>query len=387
MLKVTWPEVCGRRLRRSLLAAPAPAVGYPAAAGTMCGVQSQDPAAAEWGLGLRVAGGTQAGVRAAFWEERRLVRTYGLRGTVHVFAADELPLWMAAMAGHAEVTGDAWYGRAGLDEAQGDAIVAAIGEALQGRSLSRDELAAEVVARTGEWAAPVMRSLWGEALAPAAYAGVLCFAERSSGRAVYAQAHEWIGGWRDVDPQAALVETCRRYIRTYGPVTHQDLSRWLRVKASQARELLAAMGDEITQVSVIAEPGTLGQAAWVMSEDAGRDWEPAQPAVNLLPRYDAYVIAAGQRELIQPAAIKAWLTSPSLNRFEGATGLRVLLADGVIVGVWDRVEGASDMIVRVQPFAPLPGALEDLVEQAASRLGYYYAARASLEIAPAVIAG
>jgi hypothetical protein len=334
-----------------------------------------------------VAGGTQAGVRADFWERRRLVRTYGLRGTAHVFPADELPLWMAAMRAHAELGGDPWYAHVGLERAQGEALIAATGEALRGRALTREELAAEVVAYTGEWARPVMRSSWGEALGPAAYAGLLCFAAHQSGRSVYVRPDEWLGGWQDVAPAPALREVCRRYIRSYGPVTHGDLARWLRVRAGQALALLAELGDEVVQVGVeLGAPARGGiQRAWVLAEDADVDWEPAPPTVRLLPQYDTLVIAAGQRELMQPPDGKAWLTSPELNRFEGATGLRVLLIDGVIAGTWDRTEDRAGVAVRVTPFRRLDEGRRALLAGEAARIGHYYGAEAALEVAAPVV--
>jgi hypothetical protein len=346
----------------------------------MCGVQAQAPAAAEWGIGLRVSGGTQAGVRAEFWERRGLVRTYGLRGTVHVFPADELPVWMAAMRAHAERFEEPWYARLGLERRQGEAVVAAIGEALRGRMLTREQLGDEVVASTGEWARPIMRSAWGEALSPAASAGLLCFAEHQSGRSMYVRPDEWIGHWENTEPQAALQEVCRRYVRTYGPVTHADLSRWLRVKAGQARGLLSELGDELVQVAVVMGGSGRRQRAWVLAEDADADWEPAPETVRLLPQYDAYVIAAGQRELMQPPEIKPRLSPAELGRFEGATGLRVVLIDGVIAGMWDRIARGTDLTLRVTPFRRLRQNEVALLAAEAARIGHYYGTQASLEV-------
>ena len=386
MKTLAWEEVCGRRLRRSLLAAPGPAGNFASAAGAMCGVQAQAPTAAELGIGIRVNGGTQAGVRADFWERRRLVRTYGLRGTVHVFPAGELPVWMAAMRAHAELTSDSWYVRVGLERRRGEAIVAAIGEALRGRVLTREQLGEEVVALTGEWARPVMRSSWGEALAPAAFAGLLCFAESQSGRSVYGRPDEWIGTWHDVEPQAALREVCRCYIRTYGPVTHGDLSRWLRVKPRQARVLLSNLGDELAEVAIEIGERNRTQHAWVLAVDVDAGWEPVPASVSLLPQYDAYVIAAGQRELMQPPEIKPRLSPSELGRFEGATGLRVVLIDGVIAGKWDLVQRRDSANVRVTPFRQLSEAERVLLAGQAARIGYYYDADVDLEMG-AVLTG
>src|SRR6266545_2721221 len=55
---------------------------------------------------LRVAGATRQDVRQELWERRGLVKTYGLRGTVHLFPAfgGAWPRWWTAI-GEAAVRG------------------------------------------------------------------------------------------------------------------------------------------------------------------------------------------------------------------------------------------------------------------------------------------
>ena len=64
----------------------------------MCGTHAQVLSAAELSVGLRLAGVTQADIRAALWTERSLVKTFGPRGTVHLLPARDLPMWSGALA-------------------------------------------------------------------------------------------------------------------------------------------------------------------------------------------------------------------------------------------------------------------------------------------------
>ena len=59
---------------------PAPRVRLAAVAGELCGIHAQVSSSAELALATRVEGLDQAGVRAALWEQRSLVRGYGVRG-------------------------------------------------------------------------------------------------------------------------------------------------------------------------------------------------------------------------------------------------------------------------------------------------------------------
>ena len=81
---VGWGQVLGRRLDRHFLTEPGTSAADVAAG--LCGVHAQIMAAAELSIGQRLAGGGRDGVRAALWETRELVKTFGPRGTVHLLA-------------------------------------------------------------------------------------------------------------------------------------------------------------------------------------------------------------------------------------------------------------------------------------------------------------
>ena len=94
--RLSWSEVCARRLARHGLAA---AHARPAAAvAAMAGTHAQVMSAAELAIGLRTAGATRADVRTALWDEHTLVKTFGPRGTVHVLPSRDLPTWVAALS-------------------------------------------------------------------------------------------------------------------------------------------------------------------------------------------------------------------------------------------------------------------------------------------------
>src|SRR5437879_550969 len=95
-LSLSWPQVVGRRLARHHLLTAAPAEELVGVAGDICGVHCQMGVSAELMLGARVAGIIRSDVREALWERRTLVKTVGVRGTLHLFPADEVPIWMAA---------------------------------------------------------------------------------------------------------------------------------------------------------------------------------------------------------------------------------------------------------------------------------------------------
>ena len=89
------------RRQRQTLQRPAPSSGAgtdPAEiAAAICGAHAQVLSAAEMSLALRIQD-TRPPIRRALWDDHKLIKTYGPRGTVHLLPAEDLPIWTAALS-------------------------------------------------------------------------------------------------------------------------------------------------------------------------------------------------------------------------------------------------------------------------------------------------
>lgn len=375
MRSLTWPEVWAYRLARHYLAVPAPADGLVEVVREVGGIHAQVMAAAELSLGLRVEGITRLDVRAALWERRRLVKTYGLRGTVHLFPADELPLWLAAFRQGALPDEPARLERLGLSPDQLEAVVAAIGEALDGRRLSRDELGREVVRRAGDWAqdevVPAFGGRWPRwtvALGAAAYAGALCFGPNLGSKVTFVRPDQWLGSWREVDGRAALAEVVRRYLAAFGPATPRDFAQWFRAPLATVQEAWRRLAGELEEVDVE------GWRAWLLK--AAGPTAPAAPvAVRLLPHFDCYLIGCHPRDRLVPGDIAGRAL------FHGGIGpIPLLVVDGVVAGIWQHRRAGTRLAVRVDPSRPLTEPQRWRLDAEARRIGEIWEANATLEV-------
>ena len=63
----------------------------------ICGVQAQVMSGVELGIWARVDGITSQDVKDALWKDRLLVKTWCMRGTLHLLKAEDLPLYVAAL--------------------------------------------------------------------------------------------------------------------------------------------------------------------------------------------------------------------------------------------------------------------------------------------------
>ncbi|MCM4083131.1 winged helix DNA-binding domain-containing protein [Paractinoplanes hotanensis] len=371
---LSWAQVHGRRLRRSGLLEPGPVDRLPEVARSVCGIQAQVMGAAEWALGVRAGASTVEQVRSLIWEQRQLVKAWSIRGTLHLMTAGDQPLWATAMLDHPSGEARHWHRQFGLDEAQGTGVLTAIADALDGRVLSREELAAAVTERLGPQIREPMMSHWGDMLAPAAYRGILCFGPSAGTKVSFARRDQWAaaGSWPYLGD--ALADAVLRYAAAYGPVSAADVGRWFAMRTGQARELLEKLADRFTTVDVAGTPG-------LVPADDDIEWDDDPDGVWLLPQYDPYVLGCGLRDRVVPRPRCERIFQHGRGRYEGAVAQNVLLVDGVVAGMWRRVVRRSRVRVTVEAFVPLTAADRERIAGRAAEMAAFHGAAPDVEFA------
>ena len=357
MSSLTWDEVRARRLARSHLVDRAPAERLVEVARNVCGIHAQVTGSAELQLAARVEGITQADVRAVLWERRELVKTWTLRGTLHLHPADELTLWTAARRA---VVGEADYV---VDEVeQVNEVVAAIGAALKGRRLTREELADAVTAKVGAAPREKLASGWGFYLGDAAIANELCFGPPQGQRVTFVHPDDWLGPQRTWEPAEALREVARRYAIAFGPVSDRQFREWFTSRSftpAAARELWASLD---------------------LPEPKPEPVEP-RPSVRLLPEYDIYVMGFREREHLVPAHVRERVVAHGKGRYEGPAAVPFLLVDGVCAGLWSRRKRAKRIELHVEPARRLTKGERSALGVEAERIGAFLGLEPALTVA------
>jgi hypothetical protein len=362
---LSWDSVLAWRLRRQHLgerAARDDALGVVSDIG---GLHGQVFSSAELTLWARVDGLEPGWVARALWDERSLVKTWAMRGTLHLLRSDELAVYVGALARlrprHHVPT---WQRAYGLTREQADAMLAAVADALVGEPLTREALAAGVGERLGDPAvAERLGSGFGELLKPAAFTGDLCFAP-SDGRLVrFTSPASWLPGFAPPGPDEAASEAVvRRYLCAYGPAPREQFQRWFGMTSpAEAGRWIKALGDAVCEVDVE------GARGWMLADDVG-EAAAAEPSgvVRLLPAFDHYVVAAPRdAEAVLPAEHRARVYRP-----QGWLS-PVLLVDGRMAGVWSHEVGDGRVAVRVEPFARVGRDVRAGVETEAARLAEF----------------
>src|SRR5215208_490954 len=277
------------------------------------GIQAQDPSAAALSIRARTEGLTAADVERAI-EERRLVRTWLMRGTLHLVAAEDAG-WLHALFAPRQLRRERrTLSKLGVSDAEQARAVNLIRDMLAGGALTRADLCGELeragIDTAGRKAAhlPYLAALEGHVV----------FGARRGGKDTYMPAGEVLRRPATLDD--AMGELARRYARAYAPADARDFAAWSGLPAHAVEAPL----DTATA--------------------------PDPPLVRLVPAFDTYLLGYRSRELAVPAehARRIW---PG-----GGIVRAAVLSNGLAIGTWRR-RGTR---VEVEPFGDLPA--EDTLE-------------------------
>ncbi len=342
-------------LRLTALGVADPASPDPASTvRSLLAMQAQDYPGTMWAIGVRTSGSTFASVEAAH-ESGGFVRSWPMRGTLHVTSPDDLG-WMLALTGERQVRTAAGRHRqlelTDSDFARAEEV--ARGRLSGGAHVERAALLAALddagVSTAGQRGAHLLGNL--------AHTGVVVL----SGQRTYALLDEWARTPRVLARDAALAELALRYFSGHGPATVRDLAWWSGLTLTDTRAGLAAVRDQldalvVDDVEYLHRPGL----------------EPASSAVHLLPGFDEYLLGYTDRSAIL-APEHADAVVPGGN----GMFLSFIVVDGEIVGTWKRERSARRVAVTLQPFDSLSAGTLRAVRRALSAYGDFVGLPAEL---------
>ncbi|MFU8876194.1 winged helix DNA-binding domain-containing protein [Micromonospora sp. SL4-19] len=318
-------------------------------------MQAQDVASGLWSLGVRLPGRTQADVQAAL-ERREALRTWPMRGTVHLVPSRDAH-WMLAVTGIRTLAGAATRrAQLGLTEADADRAADVLGAALAGgRRLTR----AQCLAALGAAGIDTAGQRGYHLLWYASQRGVTCIAPHVGIEQTFVLLDEWVPDPHRPDRDEALGLLALRFVRSHGPVTRHDLARWTGLTVTDAKRGIAVAADALTPVEVDGAEAVVAAALL----DAPR--EPVDD-VHTLPGFDEYLLGFKDRTLMLDPAHAAAVVPGGNGVFQST-----VVRGGRVVGTWKRTIGKTSVAVTVQQLTPFDAALRSRVESALTDYARY----------------
>ena len=298
-------------------------------------VQAQDYAGVLWALGLRTAGATEATVEHALLD-RTIVRTWPLRGTLHVVAAEDVR-WMVKGFGAQTIARSLRrFAQLELDERVFARCREVTVKALEGgRQLSRPRLYAQFE-RAGIDTGGMrgLHIVWR-----LAHDGLICFGAREARQQTFVLLGEWVPRAKMLGRDEALGELAARYFTSHAPATEQDFRWWSGLPTGDARRAV--------EIARVDPEKTRAPAATVPS-----------PHLVLLPAYDEFTVAYLDRS--------AALDPKDATKAGNGISPTIVL-DGRIVGTWTRVEKVREVTVVPRLFRKLTTPESDALAAAVAR--------------------
>jgi len=369
---VTPERLLARRLARQRLTPQDPggaaagdlaAAGDPAAVVAHFGaVQAQEYGQALWAVGLRCPGATAGTVEAAI-DRGAILRTWPMRGTIHLVPAPDARWMLELLAGRRVKAMAGVYARIGLTPGVLGRAAEVIEAALSGgQHLRRRDLYALLTEAGLDCSASPHGSRGGHILGYLSMTGLICFGPRAGAQPTFALLHEWAPSPRQ--PADLPAELAIRYFTSHGPATERDFGWWSGLTLSDIRAAIERAGPALA------------------AEDSGgqRYFDGAGPAAGtppdgawLLPAFDEYTVAYKDRSALLGG--RALPGGDLLNP--------VLLLDGRAAGVWKRTIAGGRVKIVLAPFERLPGRDRDRLGAAAERYAEFLGLPAEITLGAA----
>lgn len=337
-------ELLLRRLQGQFLLSPADSVTV---ASGLCGLQAQFLRNAVHALRIRTKAADVNG----------MVKTWTLRGTVHLIPEADLPLYIRHPGTAEDVCASGWYGwTAGRGHANppererelARVMAAAIGNGTDDREALRVHLQA-----LGMTAAEESRVFdpWGGMIRELAEVGAIAFRVDllDAAHPDETKRYRLLPPFAPMEEPAARQEIARRYLTHYGPVTLRDAAYFLHWTQAEAKEAFISIGADPVPCE--------GRTYWHIP--ASEPLVDNLPPVILLAGFDPLML--GYRKEDNP-----FLPPEHLRGIFNLAGIvnPALLLRGRVVGKWKESKGR----MAFTAFEALSAADMRRIEDEAARL-------------------
>jgi hypothetical protein len=366
MDRVTWRQVAALRMRRQHLLDAAPRGCLEDVVRTHVAIQAQVMSSAELSLRARIRDLSRDDVRNALWRDRSLVKTWAMRGTLHLVAADELPELVRGLGTRLGYLTPVWLRYFKVTEAEMIALQDGIGEVLTEQPMTRQELAAALAEALGDPAfADRVTSSWGTFLKPAAGRGLLAFGPDRGRNVTFVKPGAWLGVDMPGPAEDGLDAVLVRHLAAFPGSSKGELARWWGTSSGPVTAAVTRIGERLELVDVE------GTRAYVRAEDVDEllaiEPEP-DGAIRLLGGFDPYTLSLQKEaEPLLPVVRR-----PLVSRTAGWISA-VVLSGGAVAGTWTHEVTRKAIGIEVVPWRRLAKAERTTVESEAAAIGAFLA--------------
>lgn len=331
----------------------------------VCGVNAQLLSAMALSLRARVEGLTFEDIEVARVKDRTLVRTWCMRGTMHLLAADDMEWLLSTIAPVVMRGGWRWLEkRGGLERAHAGKVLEDAYKILKAKGpMTRRELMAAVAEKHG----PGVKSAAAGVVQLNGMLGRVCFGPNSGAEPTYVALDVWLGHKMKLSTKPNHLKLVRRYLRGYGPAGPRDLAAWWGLALTETRAAWALLQEELTELDVE------GQSVWLLASESPALANGTRPSrtVRLLPAFDTYLLGYHDRDLAVPPKYQDRV-------FHGGEIVPTVLVDGCAAGTWRYEQQGKQIRIKATPFSSFTSEVCGLIAEEVNDIGRFFGLTAAL---------
>ena len=358
-LTISPALACSFTLGRQYLLQPTP--DPLEAVRSLVAIQSQYPVSVPQAIWTRTASLPPGWAEKALTETRQVVKTWGLRWTLHTILPQDLAL-LTQSANCEHLAGyERFLARNGLSPEQIQQNNAHVLQFLAQGPLPRSELHRLVESQGGR----LLRG-WGHDVMYLAFRGEVVIVNHGGREVCFARRDRWLPDlpWNLPAEDDARCALLRRYLAAYGPATEKDFRRWTGMKAASTLAAFRDCAAELLPVEVAGWPGL----HYILASDerALRAASGEMPAVRLLPKFEVLMLAYDHNLRFMEEGQRGLVSRPA-----GQIEATVLL-QGRVAATWRMSLKRDELKMTLYPFRRLLVDERRLVDTEAERLAGYY---------------
>jgi hypothetical protein len=300
----------------------------------MGAVQAQDYLAALWAIGVRTKNADEADIEQAL-ANGTLVRTWPLRGTLHIVAAEDVRWILEAFAPRVvALSANRLKRESDLDEKVFTKCKKIFERKLiGGKQLTRDELyTALETSRVSTAGQRGLHILWR-----LAHDGFICFGPRQGKQHTFVLLDEWVPSTKKISRDEALAKLAQRYFSSHGPATIHDFAWWSGVTGTDAKNAVESIRQDLTHQKVEGHLYLLPSGVPEIKKASN---------IYLLPSFDEYVISYTDRS----AVLEIESHGKMVNTVNGIF-FPIVIINGKVAGTWKRTFKQESIAIETKAFS------------------------------------
>jgi hypothetical protein len=316
-------------------------------------LQAQDFEHSKWAIGIRLPDTTMADIEQAL-AQRKVIRSWLLRGTLHIVAAQDIHWMLDLLAPRILAANAGRYRQLELDDKLLKKSNALLNKALQREGTLTREALAERLQRSG---ITTDDQRLVHLLQYAALTKVICFGSRQGSKFTFTLLDPDRPEQSPLSQEESLARLAVRYFQSHGPAGLADFVWWSGLNKTLATTGIRAAGSQLSSDKI-------NDTVFWRCDREHKSPKQAQ-RIFFLPAFDEFIIGYKDRSFTVDQRQEQAVIS------KNGIFYPVILEQGKALGIWKRSVKQDEILIRPHYFHDAGIQKEKAIQKAGGDLGRF----------------